>query len=250
MKNSYGNYVFQKSLAFAKGIDQFKIIDDIFKNFPSIQDQKIKMKWIKLLKKNIKQEDVLEADTEQDSLNLEIDQIINYSHKFMLINDELSRIDSNQSKKDKLNQSTKKKAGTGNEQNAHESYSAEIYNPHSQPYQGKIGYDGADPSMKMVSPMYHSGSPGMIKGKQFESIKSQYQPAIIPQTFQPLPPMGYMPQIPQYQYHPMSAGVPMMAPPMNDMSKMENVERFYGVPPNMMNQDKIEFGYHSVRDNQ
>ena len=108
MKNSYGSYVFQKSLALAKGIDHFKIIDVTLKNFPSIQDQKIKLKWIKLLKKNIKQENVLEEDAEQDSLNLEIDQMENYSHKFMLINDKLSRIDSNQSKKDKLKQSTKK----------------------------------------------------------------------------------------------------------------------------------------------
>ena len=72
--------------------------------------------------------------------------------------------------------------------------------------------------MKMVSPMYPSSAPGMIKGNQFESIKSQYQPAIIPQTFLPPPPMRYMPQIPQYQYHPMSAGVSIDCPLMNDMS--------------------------------
>lgn len=248
MKNSYGNYVFQKSLALAKGIDKFKIIDVIFKNFPTIQDQKIKMKWIKLLKKNIKQEDVLEADAEQDSLNLEIDQTINYSHKFKLINDELSRYDSNQSKKDKLKQSNKKKGGSGYEQNMQESYSAGIYNPHMQSYQGsKMSYGGADPSMKMMSPMYPPGAPMMMKGKQFESVKSQYQPPIINQPYIPPPPIGYMPQ---YQYHPMSAGVPMMAPPMNDMNNMEYGEGYYGIPPNMMGQDNMNYGYPGSRDNQ
>lgn len=102
MKNSYGNYVFQKALALATGIDKFKIIDIIFKNFPTIKDQKIKMKWIKLLKKNLKQEDVIIADQEQDSLDLPIDSMINYSHKFKLINDELSRFDPNQSNNKKL----------------------------------------------------------------------------------------------------------------------------------------------------
>ena len=93
MKNSYGNYVFQKSLALSKGIDKFNIIDVIFRNFPTIHDQKIKMKWIKLLKKNLKQEDVLEAEEEQEELNLNEEELVNYSHRFKLINDEISRYD-------------------------------------------------------------------------------------------------------------------------------------------------------------
>mmetsp|Transcript_37863 Transcript_37863/g.37401 ORF Transcript_37863/g.37401 Transcript_37863/m.37401 type:complete len:147 (+) Transcript_37863:963-1403(+) len=51
MKNLYGNYVFQKSLALAKGIDKFRVIDVILRSFATIQDQKIKMKWLKLLRK-------------------------------------------------------------------------------------------------------------------------------------------------------------------------------------------------------
>jgi hypothetical protein len=51
MKNSYGNYVFQKALTLAKGINKFKVADIILVAFPTIRDPQIKTKWVKLLKK-------------------------------------------------------------------------------------------------------------------------------------------------------------------------------------------------------
>lgn len=163
MKNSYGNYVFQKALALAKGIDKFKIIDIIFRNFPTIQDQKIKMKWVKLLKKNLKQEDVLEADAEQDTLNLEIDDMINYSHKFKLINDELSRYDPGQSKKDTKPKNLKKKPMSSAETNYSSSYSAGLPMSYPQHYPSNMYYQG---------PM-HASSP-MMPGPSYDSSNVQY----------------------------------------------------------------------------
>jgi hypothetical protein len=147
MKNSFGNYVFQKALALAKGIDKFVIVDVIFRNFPMIQDQQIKMKWVKLLKKHLKQEDVLEADEEQDTLNLEIDQMVNYSHRYKLINDEISRYDKGSSKKEKSKPFKKK------------NFAAEMgYTPaeipvmtpaYHQPYPPNMFYQGGVPPMPM-----------------------------------------------------------------------------------------------------
>mmetsp|Transcript_12342 Transcript_12342/g.14103 ORF Transcript_12342/g.14103 Transcript_12342/m.14103 type:complete len:221 (-) Transcript_12342:159-821(-) len=209
MRNSYGNYVFQKSLALARGIDKFKIIDVIFKNFPTIQDQKIKMKWIKLLKKNIKQEDVFEADAEQDSLNLRIDEMINYSHKYKLINDELSRYDSNPGKKDKAKANMKKKPGAGYEGSIQDSYASGASMQYSQQYQ-PVMYGSKMPPMG--GPVYSSNSATLMKEKPFEKAKATYQGGFMPPMFMPPPPppMGFAGPIPQYQYPPMNSGMPMM----------------------------------------
>lgn len=188
MKNSYGNYVFQKALALAKGIDKFVIIDVIFRNFPTIQDQKIKMKWIKLLKKNLRQEDVLEAEEEQDTLNLDIDQLINYSHKFKLINDELLRYDSSANKKDKAKSAKKKPVQTQEQSYAkayhpgiHGSYAPQYPGPpmgHAMQYMGTEGY----------TPLNYGG--GKIPGSTYENqYPMSYQtPHTIPSH--PLPEYG------------------------------------------------------------
>jgi len=191
MKNSYGNYVFQKSLALARGIDKFRIIDVIFKNFPTIQDQKIKMKWVKLLKKNIKQDDVLEADEEQDTLNLPIESMINYSHKYKLINDELSRYDPNQAnKKDKK---SKKKSGNMNQPKG--SYSATFPTAHTfasntmqyQQYAGNVA--GMYPPMSVpIASMMPPPPPPMPLSYSYQQVPMMGQYTTTPpQTY----PGGY-----------------------------------------------------------
>jgi len=46
-------------------------------------------------------EDVLQAEDEQEECNLDVDSLVNYSHKFKLINDELTKYEKNGGKKDK-----------------------------------------------------------------------------------------------------------------------------------------------------
>lgn len=163
MKNSFGNYVFQKSLALAKGINKFQVIDIIFKNFPTIAEQKIKMKWVKLLKKNLKPEDVLQAEEEQEQMNLDLDQCINYSHKFKLINDEISRYDSGPNKNNKSKAKPKK---VGLQQ---ESYANATNKGYQKPYGQAYGVGPA--------PNVYDGS-------------SQYQVNFqAPHPMQPPPPM-------------------------------------------------------------
>jgi hypothetical protein len=137
MKNSYGNYVFQKSLALAKGINKFQVIDIIFKNFPMIQEHKIKMKWIKLLKKYLKPEDALQAEDEQDTMNLDEEQCVNYSHKFKLINDEISKYDAGPNKN--KNKGKAKKCGQHKDSYANSNNSKGYHQPYNQGY-------GAGPS--------------------------------------------------------------------------------------------------------
>jgi hypothetical protein len=184
MKNSYGNYVFQKSLALAKGIDKFKTVDIIFRNFPTIHDQKIKLKWVKLLKKNLKQEDVLEAEEEQEQMNLDIDQTINFSHKFKLINDEISRYDSSGSKR-----------GKGKKMGAKESSYA---NSQSQMYQQpSMGYGGPPASHSY----YHAGAhTGPMYGGENQNMASSYNTAggQYPSNFQTPP--GVYPGQPPHGY--------------------------------------------------
>lgn len=211
MKNSYGNYVFQKALALAKGIDKFKIIDIIFRNFPTIQDQKIKMKWIKLLKKNLKQEDVLEADAEQDTLSLEIDEMINYSHKFKLINDELTRYDAGQSKKDTKTKNVKKKPSSIAETNYSSSYSAGLPMSYPQHYPSNMYYQNT----------MHASSP-MVPGPSYDSMNGQYQLNF--QSPHTIPPSYHSSMHPSYGYQPMSQDYPAQSDP----SAVTQEQYYYG----------------------
>lgn len=200
MKNSYGNYVFQKALALARGIDKFIIVDVIFRNFPAIHDHKIKMKWVKLLKKNLKQEDVLEAEEDQDLLNLDIDSTINYSHKYKLINDELMRYDSTAPKKEKGKHMKKKGPNTQelSYANAQHPSIGGYPPPFSTGINPNMGYGGNDSS---APPMYvNKGMPPNGGNAPLYGSKYQYNMSYQGQPGPPFSTPGYVDNS-QY-YHP------------------------------------------------
>ncbi len=49
IRNSYGNYVVQKSLKIAQGKDKTQLITAILKCIPQIPDRKIRQKWEKIV---------------------------------------------------------------------------------------------------------------------------------------------------------------------------------------------------------